>query len=243
MPTVHPVADGIYRISTFDPAIGISFNQFLIPDDKPTLIHTGTFPAYESVRGAVAQILDPKTLAYIVVPHFEADECGGMSRFIQAAPSATLLCSEMGAAINFSAWDFQGPFKGMRDNDTVDLGKHKLRFWETPHVHHWDSMMVFEETTRSLFPADLFIQPGDQPATITENLGQEMCALYRGAGIFAGAGPVLDVINRVEKTNPQIIHPMHGGSFASTLTPHYLNALRTTPFVYEGMLLGRSLLG
>jgi flavorubredoxin len=31
----------------------------------------------------------------------------------------------------------------------------------TPHVHHWDSMIVFEETTKSLFPSDLFIQPGD----------------------------------------------------------------------------------
>jgi hypothetical protein len=45
----------------------------------------------------------------------------------------------------------------------LDLGQHKLRVLETPHVHHWDSMMLFEEKTKSVFPSDLFIQPGDQP--------------------------------------------------------------------------------
>jgi hypothetical protein len=44
--------------------------------------------------------------------------------------------------------------------------------------------MVVDETTRSLFPADLFIQPGDQPPIITEDLTESMIRLYRGAGIF-----------------------------------------------------------
>ena len=59
----------------------------------------------------------------------------------------------------------------------------------TPHVHHWDSMMVFEETTKSLFPSDLFIQPGDNKPVISDDLAMGMINLYRGAGIFAGEGP------------------------------------------------------
>ena len=97
-----------------------------------------------------------------------------------------LICSELGAALNLSGWEYVGPYKGMRDGSTLELGRHKLKFIETPHVHHWDSMMVIEETTGSLFPADLFIQPGEQPAIITQDLGKEMCELYRGAGIFGG---------------------------------------------------------
>jgi flavorubredoxin len=30
-------------------------------------------------------------------------------------------------------------------------------------------MMVFDETTKSLFSSDLFIQPGEQPAIVREN--------------------------------------------------------------------------
>lgn len=40
MARVDQVADGIYRISTF-PGRTLSFNQFLIHDDRPTLVHTG----------------------------------------------------------------------------------------------------------------------------------------------------------------------------------------------------------
>ena len=46
------------------------------------------------------------------------------------------------------------------DNETLKTGRRMLRFIMTPHVHHWDSMMIFEDTTKSLFPSDLFIQPG-----------------------------------------------------------------------------------
>ena len=96
MKRIDQICDGIYRIGEFWPEFGISVNQFLIVDDQPALIHTGTFPMFEGVRSAVGQIMDPKRLAYVVVPHFEADECGGMGRFVKDARKSTLLCSELG---------------------------------------------------------------------------------------------------------------------------------------------------
>jgi hypothetical protein len=119
------------------------------------------------VRDAVSYVLDPSRLAYVIVPHFEADECGGMGRFVAEAKQAVLVCSAAGARINLLQWDYAGPVKGVEDGDVVDLGKHRLRFMETPHVHHWDSMMAFDETTRSLFPSDLFIQPGSSHPSFT----------------------------------------------------------------------------
>ena len=56
---IDPVLNDIYRISTFSPEIGITFNQFLIVDEQPALIHTGTFPMYEGVRRAIEQVMDP----------------------------------------------------------------------------------------------------------------------------------------------------------------------------------------
>src|SRR6476660_1979520 len=200
---IDEVAEGIFRIGQFWPEYGITLNQFLIVDDRSALVHTGTFPMYEPVRKAVSKLIDPKKLSYVVIPHFEADECGGMGRFVKEAPKCELLCSEVGAGINLSAWDCAGPFRGMRDGSVVELGKHKLRFLETPHVHHWDSMMVIEETTGSLFPADLFIQPGEQPPIVREDLGGAMCGLYREAGIFAAADPVLRVVDRIQKLQPK----------------------------------------
>jgi flavorubredoxin len=241
MARVDEVGDGIYRIST-TVALGegaFQFNQFLIDDERPTLIHTGLFPMYEDVRKAVAEVLDPASLAYVVCPHFESDECGGMGRFVEEAPEAVLACSEAGALLNLTQWDYAGPVRGFRDGDTTDLGERKLRFIETPHVHHWDSMMVFEETTGSLFSSDLYIQWGDQPAIVRENLGSEMCLGYRESGIFAASEPVLRVVDRIEKLDPQWVHPMHGGSLPKEVVPSYTRALREEEFAFDGKIFGR----
>ena len=241
MARVDHLTGGIYRISTYVPETRISFNQFLIDDDEPALIHTGYFLMYADVRAAVAQVLDPSRLRHVIVAHFEADECGGMGRFVAEAPQAVLACSAVGAWINFEQWDYAGPFRGMQDDDVLDLGRHRLRFWETPHVHHWDSLMVVEETTASLFPADLFLQPNDQPAIVRENLGAEMCGWHRVAGIFGGADPVLYVVGRVEKLAPTWVHPMHGGSLPANALQGYTAALRSLPFTFDGRLFGRHL--
>lgn len=243
MAEVTEIAQGIYRICSqrAGQAVPLSFNQFLIDDERPTLIHTGYYQSYDAVRAAVAEIIDPKRLAYVVLGHFEADECGGMDRFVAEAPASVLVASELGASVNLAHWNYQGAVKGMRDGDVLDLGQHRLRFLETPHVHHWDSMMIFDETTRSLFPADLFIQPGDQPAVVTEDLTAQMLTLYRKTGIFAHETPVRQVVSRVQKMDPTWIHPMHGGSFERELALRFYRALAEQQFAYTGSLRGREL--
>ncbi len=239
---IDEVAPGIYRICTNTRAT-VGFNQFLIDDERPALIHTGQHPLYETVRGAIAEVIDPGQLEVIVVPHFEGDECGGMGRFSAEAKGAVLACSAIGAAINLSQWDYTGPLLGVRDGDSLELGEHTLRFLETPHVHHWDSMMVFEESTRSLFPADLFLQPGTQPPIVRDNLAAEMCDWYRSAGIFAAEAPVRGVVDRLECLDPAWVHPMHGGSLPREALTPYVDALRTESYAFDGSIFGRELGG
>jgi glyoxylase-like metal-dependent hydrolase (beta-lactamase superfamily II) len=112
MARVDHLTGGIYRISTYAPEKRISFNQFLIDDDEPALIHTGTFPMYADVRSSITQVLDPSRLRHVIVPHFEADECGGMGRFVSEAPNAVLACSALSARINLLHWDYCRPSKG-----------------------------------------------------------------------------------------------------------------------------------
>ena len=53
----------------------------------------------------------------------------------------------------------QDPLKQIEIINTLKTGNKSLRFIMTPHVQHWDTMMIFEETTKSIFTSDLFIQP------------------------------------------------------------------------------------
>ena len=175
---------GIYRISTWVPEYRITFNQFLIDDERPALIHTGEYGFYENIRAVISKVLDPTRLAYIALLHWEGDENGGMDRFMADAPAAELVGSALSIQLNARGFGATTRVRGFQDGNTLALGRHTLRFLETPHVHHWDSMMVVEETTNSLFPADLFLQPGDQPPIVTENLADPMCEVYRQVGIF-----------------------------------------------------------
>jgi flavorubredoxin len=243
MAHVDEITNGIYRISTPPSVEGapITFNQFLIDDEMPTLIHTGVHSEYDNVRKAVREVLDPARLAYVVLLHFEGDECGGMDRFMAEARAGQLVGSDMSVILNLTAFgvDYVDRVRGVREGDRIELGEHTLRFLETPHVHHWDSMMVFEESTRSLFPSDLFIQPGDQPPVVNEDLGNEMCGFYREVGIFAHEDPVRRTIDRLEPLAPDWIHAMHGGTLTGEIFPRFVSALREQRFAYEGKSLGR----
>jgi flavorubredoxin len=236
---VDHITGGIHRISAYNPGAGITFNQFLIDDECPTLVHTGTYDEYESIRGAIREVLDPARLAHIVLLHWEGDENGGMDRFMAEAPQAQLVGSDMSIVLNAAGFGVHERVRGFRDGDRLELGRHTLRFLETPHVHHWDSMMVVEESTNSLFPSDLYLQPGEQPAVVSEDLGDEMVDYYRAGGIFAHEDPVRRVADRIEALAPDWIHSMHGGSLTGDALHHFNRALREREFSYCGLLLGR----
>jgi flavorubredoxin len=112
---------------------------------------------------------------------------------------------------------------------------------ETPHVHHWDSMMVLEEKTNSVFPSDLYLQPGEQPEITSENLADEMLEAYRMYGIFAHEDPVRAVASRIEQVRPDWIHAMHGATITGAALPYYTQALLNEQFAYRGMLFGRTI--
>lgn len=238
---IDHLTGGIYRIATWTPEYRITFNQFLIDDERPALIHTGEYGAYESIRNAIAEVIDPRRLAYIALLHWEGDENGGMDRFMRDAPAAELVGSALSIQLNARGFGMTERVRGFQDGETLTLGRHTLRFLETPHVHHWDSMMVVEESTKSLFPADLFLQPGDQPPVVTENLSEAMCEVYRQVGIFAHEEPVRRIVDRLSALDLDWINAMHGGTLTRGALPAYVSALRRQEFAYRGRLLGREL--
>jgi flavorubredoxin len=238
---IDNIAGGIYRISSWNPDYGITFNQYLIDDERPTLVHTGNYEQYEAVRGAIREVLDPARLVHVVLLHWEGDENGGMDRFMAEAPESELVGSFLSIGLNARAFGLTERVRGFQDGETLELGRHTLRFLETPHVHHWDSMMVVEESTNSLFPSDLYLQPGEQPPVVRENLSAEMLEVYRNIGIFAHENPVRAVADRIEQIAPDWIHAMHGGTLAGEALHYYTRALRENEFAYRGMLLGREL--
>lgn len=234
--SISEITDGIYRISGFVNTYGITFNQFLIDDEKPMLIHTGPIGMYKKIEEKIKEVIPLQKLAYVSFLQFESDEWGGME-FLESA-DAKLVCSDLSSKLNLMGWyDIPLDHISTWDNDTIKTGKRQFKFIMTPHVHHWDSMMIFEENTKSLFTSDLFIQPGKNKPVISEDLSESMINLYRDAGIFANEKPVRDTTKRLINLSSNIVYPMHGSCMDKALFPKYTEAIMINDFAYSGILL------
>jgi flavorubredoxin len=72
--SISEVIDGIYRIAGFVETYGITFNQFLIQDENPILIHTGPIWMYRRIQEKLRKVINLEKLAHVAFLHFESDE-------------------------------------------------------------------------------------------------------------------------------------------------------------------------
>ena len=204
------------------------------------LIHTGPIGMYKNIEEKIKEVIPLQKLAYVSFLHFESDEWGAME-FLESA-DAKLVCSDLSSKLNLMGW-YNIPVDNLStwNNDTLNTGKRQFKFIMTPHVHHWDSMMIFEENTKSLFTSDLFIQPGNNKSVISDDLSESMINLYRGTGIFANEKPVRNTTKRLVELSPNMVYPMHGSCIDKSLFSKYSEAIMKKDFAYSGIVLGQKL--
>jgi flavorubredoxin len=124
-PNVTQIAANVFRISTFHPEFAIQFNQFLITDDEPFLMHTGMKKMFSSTLEGVASIIDPNKLRWIGFSHFESDECGALNEWLKVAPQAQAVCSFVGAVVMVN--DFADrPARPLTEADVVGRARQAI---------------------------------------------------------------------------------------------------------------------
>lgn len=165
MTSITEIADGVFRICTLIPEMDLQFNQFLVRDDEPLLYHTGMRALFPQVREAVASLMNPADLRWIGFSHFEPDECGSLNSWLELAPKAQAITSQVGALVFIGDFASRAP-RGLANDEVISTGSHRFRFRHTPHLPHgWDAGMLFDEESGVLFCSDLFHQLGDVEAT------------------------------------------------------------------------------
>ena len=216
---VTEIARDVYRISTFHPDFGIQFNQFLIKDDEPFIMHTGMKKMFPITRDAVAKVIDPASVRWIGFSHFESDECGALNEWLNVAPQAQAVCSVVGAMVTVD--DFADrPARALADNEVFSLGSHRLKFLATPHFPHgWDAGLFFEESDKTLLCSDLFFHPGDpEPFTESDVVGRASTSITEGmAGPLAHDMPYTAYTDanfrRLAELEPRTLALMHGSTY------------------------------
>jgi flavorubredoxin len=214
---VNEIADGIFRINTpvrSEGAGGFSFNQYLIVDDDPLIFHTGPRKMFSLVREAVASVLPVERLRFIAFSHVEADECGALNEWLAVAPHSAPLCGTVAALVSISDLADRPP-RALADGETLSIGRHTVRWFDTPHLPHaWDCGFLVEERTKTLLCGDLFTQGGADLPVITESdiLGPSE-AFRREMDYFSHTKNVRAMLERLASTQPTTLACMHGSAW------------------------------
>jgi flavorubredoxin len=210
------IAEGIYRFSTFVPDVGptgFTFNQYLIDDDQPLLFHTGYRAMFPSLAESMARITPLDRVRWITFGHVEADECGAMNELLAVAPHAEVAHGALGCLVSLNDMADRPPVP-LADGQVVELGAHRVRHIDTPHVPHgWEARVLYEETTNTLLCGDLFTQLGPGPAITTDDIvgaAAQAEDVFGASCLTPNTGPT---IRRLAALAPGTLAVMHGSCF------------------------------
>ncbi|HEV2007181.1 MAG TPA: MBL fold metallo-hydrolase [Burkholderiales bacterium] len=214
---VFEIASGIYRINTpvsIPDGPEFNFNQYLVVDEQPLLFHTGPRKMFPLIREAIGRVMPVERLHYIGISHFEADECGALNEFLAAAPGAVPLCGRIAAMVSVNDVADR-PARALADGETLALGKHTMRWFDTPHMPHaWECGMMMDTSTRTFFCGDLFTQggAGDPPLTEADILAPSE-AFRSHMDYYAHAPDTTGTLARLAAERPTTLACMHGSAW------------------------------
>lgn len=214
---IDPVADHLYRISTALPPElapgGFTFNQYLLVDEAPLLFHTGLRGLFPAVSEAIASVMPLRNLRYVAFCHVEADECGALNQFLDAAPHAEAVCSQVAAMTSITDLANRPPHP-LGDGETLSLGRHVVEWIDAPHVPHgWENGFLFERTRGILFCGDLFTQGGDEHEPLADEVLDSSERTRSGLDYFAHGANTVPVLERLAALEPRVLACMHGSAY------------------------------
>ncbi|SHJ80503.1 Flavorubredoxin [Tangfeifania diversioriginum] len=135
---------------------GISYNSYLIVDEKITLIDTVERSFIDEYLESIEEIIGNRPIDYLVINHMEPDHSGALKAIVNKYPEITLVGNKKTFAFVESFYMEPENVHMVHDNDVLELGKHRLQFQTIPMVHWPETMVTFEETNNILFSGDAF---------------------------------------------------------------------------------------
>ena len=147
---------------------GVSYNAYVLMDEKTVLLDTADQAVREQFFENVAHVLGDRNLDYLVVNHMEPDHCALIGELVSRYPQVQLIGNAktfqmMGQFFDFDIADRKIEVK---EGDTFSCGTHTLHFVMAPMVHWPEAMVTYDETDKILFSADGFGSFGALPGNI-----------------------------------------------------------------------------
>ena len=137
---------------------GVSYNSYLVMDEKVTLLDTVDICALQQFMENIDYVLDGKEIDYLIVQHMEPDHGAGIQEMMRRFPNMKIVANAK--TVQMIGQFFDLPQKDrvvlVKEGDTLTTGTHTFRFVMAPMVHCPEVMVTYEESEKVLFSADAF---------------------------------------------------------------------------------------
>ena len=145
--------EGVYGVPD-----GVSYNSYLLLDEKTVLFDTVDKAVYEVFFENVAYALGGRKLDYLVISHMEPDHAATIESLLLRYPDVRIICNAKIQTMlsQFFHLDFAGRIELVKEGDTFSTGRHNLTFVMAPMVHWPEVMMTYDLTDKILWSADAF---------------------------------------------------------------------------------------
>ena len=205
--------EGVYGVPD-----GVSYNSYLLLDEKTVLFDTVDKAVYSVFLENVAYALDGRKLDYLVIHHMEPDHAATLELLVTRYPEAKIICNAKIQAMlgQFFALDLGSRVIVVKEGDKFSSGRHEFTFVMAPMVHWPEVMMSYDLTDKILFTADAFGTFGalngrlfnDEADFFAENLNE---ARRYYTNIVGKYGPqVQAVLKKAAALELKLVCPLHG---------------------------------
>ena len=192
---------------------GITYNAYLILDEKVTLIDTTKITFADELEQRIGQVIDPSKIDVVITNHVEMDHSGSLPVIHKLAPNAEIYASAPAGVKEIYA-HYGIEVKGVKTGDTLNIGERTLSFVQTPMVHWPDNMVTYSDKDQILFSNDAF---GQHYAT-TKRFDDEndRCELFKQAKkyyaniVWPYGAQAHKALEAVKGLDLKMIAPSHG---------------------------------
>lgn len=206
---------------------GVSYNSYLIKDEKVTLMDTCDSRVTDEWFGKLENALEGKNPDYLIVSHLEPDHSANIGNAMEKYPDMKIVCSVKAKSMmgQFFDKDYSERIIAVKEGDTLDLGEHKFKFIMAPMVHWPEVMATYEETEKVLFTADGFGKFGALEFE-TDDWDCEARRYYFNIVGKYGA-QVQALLKKVSALDIKYIAPLHGPVLTGDALSHALKQYNT----------------